>query len=120
MVFFFDEGTFASAAVSSYNNCLYPVEDGSYDYLCVVWDDVSIDSSEKYGAGQLAELQSDSGREAGSITADPGFSQELYPGPFPPRRHALIGAVRDFEVRFTEEITSAGGGNRGAPVPLSA
>jgi len=79
MIYFFDEGTYASAAVSADNNCLYPIEDGSYDYLCLIWDNSSIETSTKYGAGDIAALRASSGREISSISADPQFAVLEYP-----------------------------------------
>ncbi|MBI9107434.1 MAG: right-handed parallel beta-helix repeat-containing protein [Spirochaetales bacterium] len=79
MIYFFDQGVWDSPEVRSDYNCLHPVADGDYDYLCVIWDNNSIDSSVKYGAGNLAELRSASGREANSIVADPQFAALEYP-----------------------------------------
>ncbi len=82
LIYFFDQGTFDSPEVEAYENCLYPVEDGSYDYLCVVWDDKSLESSVKYDASSLPLLQADSGRETGSVSADPQFEMFEYPYTF--------------------------------------
>ena len=79
MIYFFDKNTFASPTVSADSNCLYPIEDGSYDYLCIVWDDISLETSRKYSAGSIAELRSDSGRETSSISTEPEFVQMQYP-----------------------------------------
>ena len=96
MIYFFDEGTFASDAVTAERNCLYPVADGSYDYLCVVWDDTSIESSKKYSAESLALLQTESGREKASLSVDPGFLLLQYPWSLEPGSICEgMGATRD-------------------------
>ena len=79
LIYFLDQGTWNATEVTADYNCLFPVQDGDYDYLYVVWDDNSIDTSEKYSAGDLAELVSASGREVNSVSADPLFTVGAFP-----------------------------------------
>ncbi len=79
VVFFLDEATFNSAEFYSESNCLFPVEDSDWDYLAVIWDNSSLDTSTKYTAYELSKLQQDSGRESGSNSSDPDFIELNYP-----------------------------------------